>query len=685
MALILKQEANANVTVPPAGSGAVFLNASDQISIKDNGGNVATVPTFSASGNQSVFFNDSGILGQSNSFIWNDTTKLLTVSNVTVTGTLSAPGFSSSSISNGNSNVSIATSGGNVTTSVNGNANIIVVTGTGANVNGYLTVTGNVAGGNLNTSGKVVASTLESNVTTGTAPFTVASTTKVVNLNADLLDGYSTATANTADTVAVRDSSGNLSAVYFIGNGSQLTGIDATSIQNGNSNVKVSANGNVTISVAGNANIVTVTGTGANVDGYLTATGNITAANANLGNIATANYITGTLTTAAQPNITSVGTLSSLSATGNLSGNNLSTTNKVTAGNGLQVTTGSLSILSGNLDVTGNVNVTGNLNYSNVTDLVVGDPLIYIGANNTGDTYDLGIVASYNNGTYYHTGIARNAATDYWTFFDGVVAEPTTVIDWANATYPTVKLGNLIATGTANITGNANVGNIGATGGVFTTVAGSLTTAAQPNVTSIGSLTGLTVSNASGVVDFTTTANVTLGAVANLRITGGSANQYLQTNGSGTLTWANVSSGGLTITNDTSTDATYYPTFTTSTSGSISAANVSSTKLYFNPSTGALASIDYSTLSDINFKDNVTPIVNGMMIVANIEPVSFTWIDTGKKAFGVIAQEIEKILPDIVTTSPEGKKTVSYDQIIPFLVSAIQDLHKQIQELKNRN
>jgi hypothetical protein len=46
-----------------------------------------------------------------------------------------------------------------------------------------LTVSGNVSGGNLNTAGKVVASTLESNVATGTAPFTVASTTQVANLN----------------------------------------------------------------------------------------------------------------------------------------------------------------------------------------------------------------------------------------------------------------------------------------------------------------------------------------------------------------------------------------------------------------------------------------------------------------------------------------------------------------------
>lgn len=61
-------------------------------------------------------------------------------------------------------------------------------------------------------------------------------------------------------------------------------------------------------------------------------------------------------------------------------------------------------------------------------------------------------------------------------------------------------------------------------------------------LTSVGSLTGLTVSNASGVVNFATTANVTLGAVANLHISGGTSGQFLSTDGSGTLTWGSVSS-----------------------------------------------------------------------------------------------------------------------------------------------
>jgi hypothetical protein len=222
-------------------------------------------------------------------------------------------------------------------------------------------------------------------------------------LNADLLDGYNTAVSNTANTVAVRDASGNLSANFFTGNGAFLTGIDTSLIANGNSNVSVAANGNVTINVSGNAGIATFTGTGANIAGYANVTGNLTAGNvsatdvsgttlggtlttaaqpnitsvgtltslavtgnisggnANLGNLATANFFTGTLTTNAQPNITSVGTLTSLAVTGNISGGNANLGNLATANffTGTLTTAAQPNITSvgslTSLDVTGNV------------------------------------------------------------------------------------------------------------------------------------------------------------------------------------------------------------------------------------------------------------------------------------------------------------------------------------------
>ncbi len=82
--------------------------------------------------------------------------------------------------------------------------------------------------------------------------------------------------ANGDITTGNANFTGNVSATYYFGNGAYLTGIDATSIQNGNSNVKVYANANVEISAYGNANIVSITGTGANISGTLNVTGNAT-------------------------------------------------------------------------------------------------------------------------------------------------------------------------------------------------------------------------------------------------------------------------------------------------------------------------------------------------------------------------------------------------------------------------
>jgi hypothetical protein len=113
------------------------------------------------------------------------------------------------------------------------------------------------------------------------------------------------------------------------------------------------------------------------------------------------------------------------------------------------------------------------------------------------------------------------------------------------ATSTVIPVVNMAGTPTTEKTVLGNVANfiLGGAGGSFVaaakaTSANTVTTAAQPNITSTGSLTGLTVSNANGVVNFTTTANVTLGAVANLHISGGTAGQLLSTNGNGTLSWA---------------------------------------------------------------------------------------------------------------------------------------------------
>ena len=73
-------------------------------------------------------------------------------------------------------------------------------------------------------------------------------------------------------------SSANIAAVNFLGNGSFLTGIDATAISNGTSNVTVSTNANTTVGVAGTT-VLEVAAAGTTVTGTMTATGNVAGGN----------------------------------------------------------------------------------------------------------------------------------------------------------------------------------------------------------------------------------------------------------------------------------------------------------------------------------------------------------------------------------------------------------------------
>jgi len=435
---------------------------------------------------------------------------------------------------NGTSNVDIPTSNGNITMGVGGTGNVVIVTGTGINVAGYINATGNVTVGNIigngqaltsitganvtgnvgnalnayavagaNVSGQVanalvagtvytnaqpnitsvgtltslaVTGTLSAGDTTIAGNLTVTGTTTSVNstvtqivdpifelgggangaalstndgkergqlmhyydggvkdafmgwMNTDKVFTFASnvsvtnnaVTINTLGNIKAGDANlGNaVTSNYFIGNGSLLTGVAATTATktaNGTSNVNIAtANGNITMGVGGTGNVVIVTTTGVNVTGTLNSTGNLTASNADLGNLATANYFAGTLTTAAQPNITSVGTLTSLAITGN-----------VTAGN--------------------------------------------------------------------------------------------------------ANLGNLV-------TANYFSGNGSLLTGVTATVAQTVSNAAQPNITSVGTLTSLTVS---GVT--------TLGSVANVKISGGSADYVLKTDGTGNLSWTALSTTTMVV------------------------------------------------------------------------------------------------------------------------------------------
>jgi hypothetical protein len=171
--------------------------------------------------------------------------------------------------------------------------------------------------------------------------------------------------------------------------------------------------------------------------------------------------------------------------------------------------------------------------------------------------------------------------------------------------------------------------------------------------------------------------------VATARLGTGTANASTFLRGDQTYA---VPASGTTITDDTSTNASYYPLLTTATSGSISAANVSSSKLIYNPSTGNLSATIHHSSSDARLKTDIQPIPDALIKISQINGVTYLRTDTPEtvRHTGVIAQEVEAVLPEVVATGLDGYKVVAYGNMIGLLVEAIKELKAEVDALKGK-
>ena len=109
---------------------------------------------------------------------------------------------------------------------------------------------------------------------------------------------------------------------------------------------------------------------------------------------------------------------------------------------------------------------------------------------------------------------------------------------------------------------------------------------------------------------------------------------------------------------------------------------ISRTKLTYNPSTGTVSATEFSATSDERLKSNITTISNALNKVSLLRGVDYTYNHTSAKSIGVIAQEVEKVFPEIVTENIEGYKSVNYGVMVGVLIEAIKELKKEVDELK---
>lgn len=140
-------------------------------------------------------------------------------------------------------------------------------------------------------------------------------------------------------------------------------------------------------------------------------------------------------------------------------------------------------------------------------------------------------------------------------------------------------------------------------------------------------------------------------------------------------------SGGTTVTlNEDTLDITRYVAFVGASSGNVSTLNVSSSGLTFNPSSGTLSATIFNSLSDENKKENIHLIIDAMNKVDQLRGVQFNFIESGKPSAGIIAQDLVKVLPELV----EEDMSVTYSGVIGLLVEAIKELNARVKELENK-
>jgi hypothetical protein len=97
---------------------------------------------------------------------------------------------------------------------------------------------------------------------------------------------------------------------------------------------------------------------------------------------------------------------------------------------------------------------------------------------------------------------------------------------------------------------------------------------------------------------------------------------------------------------------------------------------------GAVTATDFDSLSDINYKENITTVNDALFKVEQIRGVRFDWKESGLPSYGVIAQELEQVLPELVHGN--DPKTVNYNGIVGVLIEAIKELKEEINTLKTR-
>jgi hypothetical protein len=190
----------------------------------------------------------------------------------------------------------------------------------------------------------------------------------------------------------------------------------------------------------------------------------------------------------------------------------------------------------------------------------------------------------------------------------------------------------------------------------------------DPTITLTGAVTGSATMTNLGNVSIATTAT----ADPTLTINGDATGSATFTNlGNATLT--------LSVANDSHThDGRYY----TESESDSRFVNSSGDSMSGNLTvSGDVTATNFNTTSDAAVKDDIMTIDSPLSVLSDLRGVNFDWKQTGKKSMGVVAQEVESVLPYLVATDSNGLKSVNYQAMVGLLIESVKDLQEQVKKL----
>ena len=465
-------------------------------------------------------------------------------------------------------------------------------------------------------------------------------------------------------------------------------------------NLNVSGIGTITTLNSTSGTITNITGTAGTITTFNSTNGTIT--NLNSSGISTLGVTTVTNLTVQQVNVSGVTTsnayligatqvISSARQLQNIASLDATTTTTIESAiaiantsntfTNLQVTgISTLGITSATNLTTQQLNVSGIATFSGIathTTSLFGADASFTGVTTsgginvtTGNDYKINTTSVLTNNTL-GSGVVNSSLTSVGTLGQLNVSGVSTlgVTTTTNLTAQQLNVSGNLGVGTINPASNTQVAIAGTLG--ISEVGGS---GARTLFTSLG--TGFTLNhNDSSQITFQTLGvnrltyshssnfwNIPSGTpfLIGTGTSTGTANQLLRVEGGAYV------SGNLGI-------GTTVPQYTLHVNGGIGA-----TTLFVS---GIVTAIDFNSTSDKNLKYNIETVGNALDTVNSLRGVSFNWKEDDRKSYGVIAQELAEVLPDLVSYGEI--KTVNYNGLIGVLIEAVKELKAEVEELKN--